>query len=164
MCIRDREKAVCTIGSSGLDVLAGSPSGSAPGNSDDDFDTYELLASTKLAKWIEMVSQKYDHLIIDTPPVLAFPDALLWAKIADGVILTSFAGQTTAPELKETKERLIQIGAKILGTVLGNVRAGQGYYRYGYNYYSQDGQQKKRKSTQTSTKLLLPLQASKDNN
>jgi capsular exopolysaccharide synthesis family protein len=151
---RKLDQVVYSMPSTGLDVLAADSHSAA--------DAYELLASLQTAGRINMVSQKYDHVIIDTPPVLAFPDALLWAKIADAVILTSFAGQTTAPDLKETKERLAEIGVRVLGTVLSNVQVGHSYYRYGYNYYSQDGHRKKRKPAQADTKLLLPMQSSKD--
>jgi len=99
--------------------------------------------------------------IIDTPPVLSFPDALVWAKIADAVILTSLAGQTTAPDLKEAKEKLAQINVRVLGTVLSNVPVTHTYYRYGYHYYSQDGQRSK-KPRQADTKLMLPLESGKD--
>ncbi len=139
--------------STGLDVLAA--------DSHNTDDVYELLALPTTAEHISRVSQGYDHVIIDTPPVLAFPDALLWAKIADAVVLTSFAGQTTAPDLKEAKERLAQIDVRVLGTVLSNVPVEHSYYRYGYNYYSQDSHRRE-KTKQFDTKLLLPMQSSEE--
>jgi len=147
-------QAVFSIPSTGLDVLAA--------NSRNGVDAYELLVLPQTAQHINMVSQKYDHVIIDTPPVLAFPDALLWAKISDAVILTSIAGKTTAPDLKEAKEKLAEINARVLGTVLSNVPVSHSYYRYGYHYHSRDGQ-KGKKTTQADTKLLLPLQDVEDN-
>jgi succinoglycan biosynthesis transport protein ExoP len=116
--------------SSGLYVLAA--------NSHSLLDPYELLASPQSAKCIEEISEDFDNVIIDTPPVLAFPDALLWAKIAGAVILTGFSGHTTAPDLRDTKQRLAEIGVKILGTVLSNVPLSHSYYRYGYEYYTRD--------------------------
>jgi Mrp family chromosome partitioning ATPase len=82
--------------------------------------------------------------------------------MADAVILVSLAGQTTAPDLKEAKEKLAQINVKVLGTVLSNVRAGYGYYRYGYNYSTQDVRQKTSRNSATKNRLLLPLH--KDDN
>ena len=150
---RKFDRVVYSVPSTGLDVLVANSLNAA--------DAYELLSLPTAAEHISRVSQAYDHVIIDTPPVLAFPDALLWAKIADAVILTSFAGHTTAPDLKEAKERVAQIDVKVLGTVLSNVPVGHSYHRYGYNYYSQDGH-RKGKTKQFDTELLLPMQSSKD--
>ncbi len=141
------DQAVCSISATGLDVLAA--------DSRNRDDACELLAFPGTRQLINTISEKYDHVIIDTPPVLAFPDALLWAKIADAVILASFAGKTTAPDLRETTQKLAQINANVLGTVLSNVDANHSYYRYGYNYYAQNARSGK-KSRRANAKLLLP--------
>ena len=147
-------KAICTIDSIGLDIL--------PADSRNSIDAYELLASPLTARYINTVSQNYDHVIIDTPPLLAFPDTLVWSKIAGAVILTSLAGHTTAPDLIEAKDRLAEINVRVLGTVLSNVRAGHSYYRYGYNYYTQQASSRKNGS-RTNMNLLLATQSNRDN-
>ena len=141
------DQAVCSIPATGLDVLAA--------DSRNRDDACELLTFPGTCQRINAISEKYDHVIIDTPPVLAFPDALLWAKIADAVILASFAGQTTAPDLREATQKLAQINANVLGTVLSNVDANHSYYRYGYNYYAQNARSGKN-SKRAKAKLLLP--------
>ena len=151
---REFDQVVWSIPSTGLDVLAADSRNAA--------DAYELLASPATALHINMASQRYEHVIIDAPPALAFPDALVWAKLADAVILISFAGQTTAQELTAATERLKQINVRVLGTVLSNVEAGRGYYHYGYNhYYSRDTHQRKT-ARRTKAKILLPLQNQKE--
>ena len=50
------------------------------------------------------------------------------------MVLVGFAGQTTAPDLKEAKERFARIRAQVLGAILSNVPAEQSLYRYGYGY------------------------------
>ena len=142
------EKAACAVSSNGFYVLAA--------DSQSSIDPYELLASPRMAEQVNNISEEYDHVIIDTPPVLAFPDALLWAKAAGAVILTGFADQTTSPDLKETKERLDEIGVRILGTVLSNVPVGRSYYRYGYGYYAQGGHTKRNGRNAAKRPLLLP--------
>jgi succinoglycan biosynthesis transport protein ExoP len=142
-------QAVYSVPATGLDVLAA--------DSRNRDDACELLAMPGAIERIKTISQTYDHVIIDTPPVLAFPDALVWAKMADAVILTSFANQTTAPDLREATEKLAQINANVLGTVLSNVSAGNSYYRYGHNYYVQNVRSRKN-AKQAATKLLLPAQ------
>ena len=142
------EKAACAVFSNGLYVLAA--------DSQSSIDPYELLASPRMAEQVNNISEEYDHVIIDTPPVLAFPDALLWAKVAGAVILTGFADQTTSPDLKETKERLNEIGVRILGTILSNVPVGRNYYHYGYGYYAQGGHTKRSAKNAVRRPLLLP--------
>ena len=152
---REFDQAVRSISSTSLDVLAADSRNAA--------DAFELLASPITAQKINMLSQRYDHLIIDTPPALAFPDALVWAKFADAVILTSFADQTTAEDLREATERFRQINVRVLGTVLSNVRAGRGYYHYGYNYYYSQDTHPKKDRRRAGTKVLISLQNPQDN-
>lgn len=135
-----------------LDVL--------PADSHNMTDACELLALPLTAQQINTFSQEYDHVIIDTPPVLAFPDALIWAKMAEAVILTTFAGQTTAPDLQRTKERLAEINVRVLGTILSNVQAERSYYRYGYNYYTQNARSAKNAKQANTKGLLLPAKES----
>jgi len=138
------EQAVVTIPSTRLDVLAA--------DAQNALDAFEMLASPMTAQRIDEISEKYDHVIIDTPPILAFSDALIWARIAGNVVLTSFAGQTTAPDLREAKDKLAEINVRVLGTVLSNVEPGRGYYKYGYSYTYKHGRDDVRRSRR---KMLL---------
>ena len=138
------------VPSSGLHVLVANPRNLA--------DTYELLSSTSATEQIDKLGREYDHVIIDTPPALVFPDALVWAKLTDAVILVGFAGQTTAPDLKEARERFGRIRARVLGAVLSNVSVDQNPYGYGYGYnYRAQGAKRARKH-RAAKKLLLPSQ------
>lgn len=148
------DQAVCSVPSIGLDVLVADSRNVA--------DAYELLTLRGARQHINIISQNYDHVIIDTSPVLAFPDVLVWAKIADAVILTSKAGQTTAPDLREATERLNQLNVRVLGTVLSNVEPGRGYYHHAYNYCTQNDQSMK-KSRQVAAEMLLAMEKEKDN-
>jgi capsular exopolysaccharide synthesis family protein len=123
---------VCVMPTSGLHVLAANPRYLG--------DAYELLTSSTAADQMERLTREYDHIIVDSPPTLAFPDALVWAKLTDAVILVSFAGQTTGPDLKEAKERFARIRVRVLGAVLSNVPADQGLYHYTCNYRSRVAQ------------------------
>jgi capsular exopolysaccharide synthesis family protein len=99
-------------------------------------DIIQLLSRPRISALMEQVGKQYDHVIIDTPPVLAFPDALLWATAADGVILTSYAGQTGDEDLKETISRLQRVGTNVIGSILHNVRSNYSYNRYSSYYYN----------------------------
>jgi len=144
---KEFDQAVYTIPSTGLDVLASDSHGS--------MDAYELIASPIARRRINELSEKYDHVIIDTSPVLVFPEALIWAKFGGAVILTSFAGKTTTPELRKAKERLTQIDARVLGTVLSNVQVQQSYSHREYGYYAQNVQS--RKNVKRARRKLLDL-------
>ena len=128
------EESVFRISSSGLYVLAADDRNAS--------DALDLIGRPQVSEMIEKIVDKFDHIIIDTPPVLAFSDALLWSKMADAAILTSFVGHTSQPDLREAITRLEQIGVKVLGTVVNNVNISQSYHRYGYGYgygYSSGG-------------------------
>jgi tyrosine-protein kinase Etk/Wzc len=116
-------------------------------------DPYELLTSSIAAEQIERLAREYDHIIIDSPPALAFPDALVWAKLADAVVLVGYAGQTTAPDLKEARERFVRGRARVLGAILSNVPIDQSLYRYAYTYRVRGTAPTGK--TQKSKKLLL---------
>ncbi len=95
----------------------------------------KFLRDRKLRAVSKHICAKYENVIIDTPPVLAVPDAMLWAKMVDAVVLTSFAGQTPEQDLQKALERLKQIDARILGVVVNNVSHKSSYnYGYGYGY------------------------------
>lgn len=153
---KDLDSSVCHIPSMKIDVLASDSRSNA--------DVYELLASSSTPLYISSACDRYDHVIIDTPPVLAFPDALLWARMADAAILASFSSQTTGPDLRQAIERLEQINVKVLGTVMNNVSVGNGYHQYGYNYYSQrnNGRRKNKRSGQRIHLLETHQKSKKD--
>ena len=148
LCGRKFENAVHFVPSAGFDVLTA--------NSRNTSDIFEMLSPPQVGEYLNTISAKYDHVIIDTPPVLAFADALLWAKMADGVILTSFAGHTAEQDLRETLERLAQIKVKVLGTILHNVRVGYSYNRYGYSYYTDRAAARYGRRKNDKAVLLLP--------
>ena len=138
--------AVYRIGSTGLDILAADNRNVS--------DALNLLSQKNTAICIRSISECYDKVIIDTPPVLAFADALVWAKITGAVVLTSFAKHTSTPDLREAILRIEQVGAKVLGTVLNNVQASNSYHQYSYNY-GPDGQKKAEVQTRNRRKMLL---------
>ena len=94
----------------------------------------ELLGGPGLAEVLSRARMLYDEIIIDTPAVLAMPDAKLWATLADGVILVARSAKTSAGDLNEAKARMQQTGARILGVVITGVRMGDSYEKYQHRY------------------------------
>lgn len=143
----DFENVIHPVDSKGFDVLtAGSKEIS---------NSFKLLSLPKIGEYLKGIEGSFDHMVIDSPPVLGFPDALLWAKLADGVIVISYAGRTSHQDLRDTLERLNQVNVKILGTVLNSVRSECSYSRFAYNYYRSQGQERRRRH-QDDSALLLP--------
>jgi Mrp family chromosome partitioning ATPase len=79
---------------------------------------------------------KFDHIIIDTPPCLSVTDAVLLSPEADRVILVARSGQTTRPALRRACDLLLQVNARVMGIVLNafDSRLGDGYYPYDSSY------------------------------
>jgi capsular exopolysaccharide synthesis family protein len=117
----------------------------------------EVLNRLAAIRFLDTISDSYDHIIVDTPPVLAGPDAMMWAKMTDAVIMSSYSGQTVSPEMQEAVNRLNKIGVRVIGTVLHSVENDYSYYRYGYDYYT-SGQRKKDKRRAENRPLLVNLE------
>jgi len=83
---------------------------------------------------------------------------VIWAGIAENVVLSCFAGRTTSHELNEAKLRLSQTNAVILGAVMSNVGVDHAYQRYGHNYYGKT-QCATRKTKYHKKKTLLALES-----
>jgi polysaccharide biosynthesis transport protein len=94
-----------------------------------------VLDSSRMQELMEAWRAEYDHIIIDTPPVLPFADALVLAARADGVILVVRSGISRAGAVLRAREVLARSGANLLGFVLNAVRERESYYEYpaGYN-------------------------------
>lgn len=101
----------------------------------------ELIGSARMGAFIKHLREKYDRIIIDTPPVTAVTDAAILANYADGVILVVEAFETSRKPARNALERLKASGATILGVILNNVQSKDSEYyhnEYYYYYYGDD--------------------------
>ncbi len=107
----------------------------------------ELLGSIGMTEFIARVAGRYDRVILDSPPLLAFSDALVLAKMADGVIMVIWGGKTGRNVIQQSVQALKGISVKVLGVVLNKIDTSKkNYYYYPYySYYNADkkGTQKK---------------------
>src|SRR3989338_6378043 len=92
----------------------------------------ELLASHNMKQFLAAVRLKFDHIIIDAPPVISITDAGILGAQADGVILIIQAGRTQRGIVKRATELLHQAHAKVLGHVLTNIEYHLPEYIYRY--------------------------------
>jgi succinoglycan biosynthesis transport protein ExoP len=81
----------------------------------------KLLSSTRLRDLIRRLSNDFDHVIIDTPPVVTFTDAAVVAPYVDGVVLVAKAGETPRKDAAQAQFLLGRVDSRILGTVLTHV-------------------------------------------
>ena len=106
------------------------PSGPVPPN------PAELIGSEGMAELCTELAKRFEHVIIDSPPVLAVTDATIMAGLVDGVVLVAESGKTHRAGLMRTRAILENAGARILGVVLNKLDLRrEGYYGYGYGYY-----------------------------
>ncbi len=91
----------------------------------------ETLASKKMADLIQRWRGEYDHIVLDTPPVSMFTDAVVLGTRADAALLVVRSGATTGYALRHTCDLLYRANANIAGIVLNAVdlRYENGYYR-----------------------------------
>jgi Mrp family chromosome partitioning ATPase len=90
----------------------------------------EILASPKMQQLVAVWRTEYDHIIVDTPPMLPFADALVLSARADGVILVTRSGVSRRKALSRAVDVLSRSGANVLGFVLNAVRRPEYYYEY----------------------------------
>src|SRR5580692_5410812 len=108
-----------------LDVL---PAGTPPPN------PAELLASTNMRDVLAELRDKYDHIVLDTPPTLSVTDAVVLSPRADAIVLVIRSGSTTKQALRRSRDILMQVNANVSGVLLNAVDLSSPDYYYYYEY------------------------------
>jgi exopolysaccharide transport family protein len=117
------------------------PAGTPPPN------PAELLASANMRDLLLDLRDKYDHIVIDTPPTLSVTDAVVLSPRVDAIVLVIRSGQTTKQALRRSRDILMQVNARVTGVLLNAVdlTSPDYYYYYEYqgkyhdSYYTEDG-------------------------
>lgn len=118
-----------------LDVLIAGPKPPNPA---------ELLDSERMRQLLEEARQKYDRVLLDTPPVLFVADASILGALSDGVIMVVKSAKNTRSLATRAREQLEGVNARILGGILNDVRVSHlgyyysDYYYHGYSRYYRD--------------------------
>lgn len=124
----------------------------------------ELFLRDKVKNMLRELRDRYDTIILDTPPLAVASDAAILSKAVDGVVVVVGYDQVAKRELEFTKEMLDNAGANIYGFIVNGVdKHGMSYGNYGYytNYYSyyeeyyndEVGNRKKRKVRRPKNRL-----------
>lgn len=99
----------------------------------------ELLVLGDLAETLEQLKSFYNHIVIDSPPILGATDAAIIGKHADATFLVVKEGRYTAQELEVSFRRFQQVGVKPNGFIINDMKEGSSYYPYyGYAYKRTD--------------------------
>lgn len=108
----------------------------------------ELLSGPRILEIFEQARERFDYVIIDSPPVLGLADALILGAAADATILMVESEKIRTPAVRSTLERLRNSDAKLLGVVLTKYKANKHGYTdyYQYSYGDGDGTHVKKKS------------------
>ncbi|WP_180161125.1 polysaccharide biosynthesis tyrosine autokinase [Acinetobacter sp. YH12064] len=94
----------------------------------------ELLSSGKFKEFLDLISPMFDHVIIDTPPVLAVTDGIIISQFAGVNLVIARYAKTQLKELELTVNRFEQVGVKVNGIILNDIQRSSAGYGYGYNY------------------------------
>lgn len=118
----------CVDDSVAFDVIS---SGDNPPN------PIELLSSAKMERVLTELKNTYDTIIIDLPPVGEVSDAMVAAKLTDGILLVVRQDYCNSVALSSAVSQFEFIESRILGVVMNCVNEDAGKYsRYGKGYYS----------------------------
>jgi capsular exopolysaccharide synthesis family protein len=126
------ERTIQASGVAGLDVLTSGPVPSNPA---------EILNSQLFAEVLEELSVRYDHVVIDSPPVTDFADARVLAAICSVTILVLRAQTSTRRGVARSRHALEAVGAQLLGVVVNDVPSSGGM---GGNDFGESGGYRRR--------------------
>ena len=134
------EDLMQTQGISNLHIIT---SGAIPPN------PAELLNSRNMVDFINEVSEVYDIVLFDAPPVLHVTDAVILGKKVDGALVIYKAGDIPRTSLKRTVNLLNSVEVDMLGIVLNGIRAeiSADYYDFGYSSYYGYGAEEEEEGT-----------------
>ncbi len=108
----------------------------------------EILGSHKMVELLVKLREKYEFILLDSPPILPVTDSVILSKIVDGVVLVVRGQKTEQGIAKEARNRIYQVGGKVLGVILNGVdtKKGQHYYYYRDAYAEYYGEEEVRSS------------------
>lgn len=120
------ENAIQKTGVEGLDIL---PCGPIPANPS------EILNSREFAELIDLMAERYDHIVFDSPPVNRVTDAQILAAVCDATILVLRADKSTKKAGEHARNQLLAVGARLIGAIVNDAPKKKGYGVYGGSYY-----------------------------
>ena len=99
----------------------------------------ELFSNDNFSSFLDEIKDRYDYIIIDTPPINLVSDALVIAQKCDGLILIARANITTYEAFRRTLSSTNELNINVLGVIINGYESEKSY-KYGkYGRYSRYG-------------------------
>jgi len=124
------EQSLCPTTIPHLDIM---PVGSIAPN------PAELVGSASMGRLLSALKDRYDFIMVDTPPIMVVADGLMISRLVDSVIFVTRCGQTPRHTAREARAKLHRIRARVIGFVLNEAPPSshlRGELRYGANYFN----------------------------
>ncbi|GAA3711891.1 polysaccharide biosynthesis tyrosine autokinase [Terrabacter ginsenosidimutans] len=105
----------------------------------------ELLGSANMEQLIEDLTERFDYVLIDAPPLLPVTDAAVLSTIVDGALVVVGAGVAQREHVRRALDSLDAVNGTVLGLILNRVKAkegGAGYGTYEYDYRPESERQR----------------------
>jgi capsular exopolysaccharide synthesis family protein len=123
----------------------------------------ELLSSPAMERILRELNERFDHIVLDSPPLLMVTDATILSTLVDGVILVVESGLTSRDALLRAHKTIKISGGRVLGVVLNKVNLRQnGYNRYYAKYYSSHPDLKEEEGAGAAAEPAVPKSSQQD--
>ena len=96
----------------------------------------DLLSSPKMAMLMQACVDRYDMVIVDSPPIIGLSDAPILARLVEGTLLVVSSNQVTRKSTTASLKRLKSVGANIFGAAMSKFAVKKYDYDYAYRYMS----------------------------
>ena len=106
----------------------------------------QLLSTDRLSKLIGLLSERFDHVVVDSPPILGLADAPLLSRAVEGVVFVVEADGVSVRGIRSALQRLRAAQGHIFGVVLTKLQQRHSGYGYGYGHSYGYGQDEETKS------------------
>lgn len=94
----------------------------------------QVMESQAMTALVEEARDRYDLVVIDTPPLVLLPDAFPLLRRADGVLIVSRLGENRRDVAARLRETLVSAEAPIVGVIANGYKQSRGASGYGYGY------------------------------
>jgi capsular exopolysaccharide synthesis family protein len=94
----------------------------------------ELIGSARMTTAFEWLGRNFEYVLVDAPPLMAVSDALIVSRQVGGVILVVHGGKTPKEAVQKARNLLMSVNAKILGTLVNNVKMDRSQLYYSAIY------------------------------